>query len=361
MKLAFDISKTYAVVLEGGGARGAYQVGAWRALKENGVKFNAVAGSSVGALNGAMMAMDDLALAENLWNDMKFSRVMDVDDRQMQALLKGKFSELDIADLRKTLKRIFSEKGIDVTPLRNLIKSTVDCDKIRNSPIRFFICTYSITDRKELELEASKLGNEELCDMLLASAYFPAFKHELLGGKKYTDGGVTNVLPLSPLVSRGYKDIISIRLYGYGIEKRIRLPKGTTVTEIAPYTGLGNTLNFDAEPCRRNYKLGYYDAMRMLYGLYGQLYYIDRTLSEKQAYDILCGVVLKDHDDMSLRSLHNELAKFCRNSGSKGDYYDVLVSFMESSAESLQIDQFGIYTDVELLKKLAIGGNYEKG
>lgn len=356
MKLQFDTGKTYAVALEGGGARGAYQVGAWRALAENGVKFNAVAGSSVGALNGAMMVMDDLALAEALWNNMTFSRVMDVDDREMKKLLSGQLLELNLKQVHEKAKRVISDGGFDVTPLKNLIKTTVDCEKIRSSPVRFFICTHSLTDRKALELDAAKLKDDELCDMLLASAYFPAFKHEPLGGKMYTDGGVSNVLPLSPLVSRGYKNIIAIRLYGLGVEKRVRLPKGTVVTEIAPSRDLGNMLNFDAAACKKNYRLGYLDAMRLLYGLYGNRYYIDRTLSEKQAYDILCSVILTKNPDteLSLRTLHEQLTRFSKESGAKGDYYDVLVAFMEKSAERLKIDELGVFTDVGLLEKIGL-------
>jgi len=55
MKPVIDLSKEYGLALEGGGARGAYQIGAWKALKEAGVKINAVAGTSVGALNGALI------------------------------------------------------------------------------------------------------------------------------------------------------------------------------------------------------------------------------------------------------------------------------------------------------------------
>ena len=66
MELKLDTSKTYAIALEGGGARGAYQVGAWKALSEAGIKYNAVSGTSVGALNGALMAMRDLDGAEKL-------------------------------------------------------------------------------------------------------------------------------------------------------------------------------------------------------------------------------------------------------------------------------------------------------
>jgi NTE family protein len=43
----------YGLVLEGGGAKGSYQIGACQAMQELGVEFGAVAGTSIGALNGA--------------------------------------------------------------------------------------------------------------------------------------------------------------------------------------------------------------------------------------------------------------------------------------------------------------------
>ena len=49
MELKIDPSKTYAIALEGGGAKGAYQIGVWKALEEAGIRYNAVSGSSVGA------------------------------------------------------------------------------------------------------------------------------------------------------------------------------------------------------------------------------------------------------------------------------------------------------------------------
>ena len=51
MEPLLDLTKEYGLVLDGGGARGAYQIGAWTALEEAGVKVCAVAGTSVGALN----------------------------------------------------------------------------------------------------------------------------------------------------------------------------------------------------------------------------------------------------------------------------------------------------------------------
>ncbi|MFR4798878.1 MAG: patatin-like phospholipase family protein, partial [Lentihominibacter sp.] len=59
--------KKTALVLSGGGSRGAYEIGVWKALKTLGIQIDMVMGTSVGAINGAMIVQDDLNLAENLW------------------------------------------------------------------------------------------------------------------------------------------------------------------------------------------------------------------------------------------------------------------------------------------------------
>ena len=73
-----DLTKEYGIVLEGGGAKGAYQIGAWKALKEAGVRIKGVAGTSVGALNGAFICMDDIERAEYVWKHITNSSVMKV-------------------------------------------------------------------------------------------------------------------------------------------------------------------------------------------------------------------------------------------------------------------------------------------
>ena len=57
MRFQLDLTKEYGIVLEGGGARGSYQIGAWKALREAGIKIRGIAGASVGALNGALICM----------------------------------------------------------------------------------------------------------------------------------------------------------------------------------------------------------------------------------------------------------------------------------------------------------------
>ena len=122
MELKLDTSRVYAIALEGGGARGGYEIGAWKALEEAGVRYNAVSGSSVGALNGAMMAMRDLARAEELWKNIRFSQVMDVDDALMERVMKRELRDFD--EFKTVLRRareIIREGGFDVEPLKRLL------------------------------------------------------------------------------------------------------------------------------------------------------------------------------------------------------------------------------------------------
>ena len=86
MRFQLDLTKEYGIVLEGGGARGSYQIGAWKALREAGIKIRGIAGASVGALNGALICMDDLEKAEKIWENIRYSQVMDVDDTVIETV-----------------------------------------------------------------------------------------------------------------------------------------------------------------------------------------------------------------------------------------------------------------------------------
>ena len=173
-----DTSKEYGLVLEGGGAKGAYQIGAWKALKEAGVKINAVAGTSVGALNGALICMDELEMAQQMWSNLTYSQVMDVDDTRMEQLMEG---EAPFWEAVKDAFRHMSEGGVDVTPLKDMLDKVVDEEKIRNSSIDIFIKTFSVDAMKELDIDLKQVEPGLMKDFLLASAYiFPLFKNEKL-------------------------------------------------------------------------------------------------------------------------------------------------------------------------------------
>ena len=337
MKLLLDLTKEYGLVLDGGGARGAYQIGAWKALREAGVHINAVAGTSVGALNGALICMGDLEKAEKIWSEMTFSRVMDVDDVWMERLFQG---EQRLADILPEIRRILAEGGVDVTPLRRLIHETVDEKKIRESGIEFCMTTFSLSEFRKLELSISDIPEGRLEDFLLASAYLIGFRNEKLEGRRYLDGGLADNVPVAPLVERGYKDIIEIRIYGPGREPRVKLPEDAEIYRIGPRVRLGSILEFDGRRSRQNMKIGYYDAKRMLYGLEGIIYYIDQEYSDEWYERRMRDVSELEEAELAFR------LKIAPGYTDKEIYLAVL----EASAKQLQVPKYRIYTVDELRK-----------
>ena len=355
MKLQLDNTKTYAIALEGGGAKGAYQIGVWKALDEAGIKYNAVSGTSVGALNAALMCMGNLERAIGLWRDIRLSKVIDMDESSEQGFKKLMNGEIELEDIHQLIPQaieIIKNRGLDVAPLRAWVREVVDADVIHASPVELFISTVSLSDRKGLELRLNDLEENEICDMLLASAYHPSFRMEKLGGKLYADGGFVDALPLHVLVQNGYKDIIAVRLPGMGWEKRFKMPSDVHVTDIHTNSDLGFILNFDAELSRRNIEIGYYDAQRVLYGLYGKEYYIDRSMSDREALDLL--IRLYDRDGRNLRRLlEQRLPRLAKKlSVSDGDYYELLIAILEFRAQKQELEKFRLYTDRELIEIL---------
>lgn len=378
IKLQLDPTKEYGIVLEGGGAKGAYQVGAWAALLEAGIKIKGIAGTSVGALNGALMCMDDLREAEKLWDNISWSQVMDIDDTLIEQWKARDFSSLSLHELLAEGKRILKDRGLDITPLKQLIERTIDEDKIFQSDKEFFVSTISLSDRKPLIVNMKEVAEGEMKDMLLASAYLPGFKRERLGGKLYADGGGANNVPVDVLADRGYKDIIVIRIYGlgYDTEKSFVIPEDVSLYHIAPRQNLGGILEFDKKKTRRNRKLGYLDGKRLLYGLAGKRYYIDASGSEAYYFDkmmseaellkgyLMRGILQEELEEPLGYRKYTEVI-FPRLAQEFGlekdwDYRDLYVSVLEHLAGKLRISRMRVYSVPELLMKIHHGLNKSK-
>ena len=371
MELKLDLTKEYGIVLEGGGAKGAYQIGAWKALREAGVRIKGIAGASVGSLNGALICMDDLEKAEDIWKNIEYSRVMDVSDETIKALKKKDFKALNMQEILNSGFQFIKDGGFDVTPLKNLIAEVVgDESRIRESDRELFAMTYSVSEHKELAVDVKSGEEGSVKDMLLASAYFLAFKNEKLGGKRYRDGGGFNNVPLGVLLDKGYEDIIVIRIYGWGFdsEKVTKIPEGANVYHIAPRQDLGGILEFDKKQSRKNMTLGYFDAKRFLYGLAGRIYYIDAPGSEPYYFDkmmseleLLKIYVEEDLDQETRESLKSYrmftetlFPRMAVEFKLKDDwnYRDLYIAILEDLAKRLKINRFQIYTVDRLIGKI---------
>jgi len=74
----------YGLVLEGGGAKGSYQIGAYEAIFQCGLEVNAISGTSIGAINGAMIAQGDFPLCKSLWEDISYSKIIVASDEDIR-------------------------------------------------------------------------------------------------------------------------------------------------------------------------------------------------------------------------------------------------------------------------------------
>lgn len=364
----FDFSKEYGIVLEGGGAKGAYQIGVWKALLDYGVKIKGVAGVSVGALNGALICMGDYERAEELWKNINYSSIMKVDDDEMFKLVNRRFKDINIQTVTKHSRKILIGGGFDASPLRQLLEKNVDEKKIRESDIEFIMGTFNLSNMKAMEVSAKESEEGTLTDYLMASSNFPLFKNAKLHGKTYLDGGLTNNVPIDMLINRGYKNIIVIRIYGIGVEKRIKIPEDVKLTYIAPKIHLCNVLEFDSKKAVRNINLGYYDAVRMLKALAGNEYYIESQKKEKDYLDALTSpeeeelkrILFADRPELSaggsilrkcLDEIYPQLALQLKL-GKDWKYRDLYYAVLEYSAKKVKIQKYKLYTEQEFCLQL---------
>lgn len=353
MELKIKADVPCALALEGGGARGSYQIGAWRAIREAGVHIAAVSGASVGALNGAMIAMGDLERAEEIWRSVHYSKVIEAED-EIMAMLRGELKGLDLRAAVRQVGTVLHNRGFHAGPLYNWIKQVVSEPQLRGSDTELYIVTYSVSEQKKLELRARDLADGEIYDMLLASAYMPIFKSEKLGGKRYLDGGWTDAVPVNVLVKNGYENIIVVRLLGPGVRRPVRIPAGTEIHTVVPRDNIGGMLDFDGERSVKNMTLGYYDTKRVLYGLKGDSWYIDSRWSEREAYEYLMHRVRQSSGQLgfcpTLRQIHEKIlpALSRRLSAGRDDYLSIAAAYLEQAAKQAGAERMSIYTEKEL-------------
>lgn len=250
-----------AIVLGGGGARGAYQLGFWKALREYDITYDLVVGTSIGAINGAVMAIGDFDIAEKLWREINVDGIMR-DGINLELSLQSLFRQR--AKLIPFLKSYINFRGADTTPLRNLILQTVDEEKLRASSTDFGLVTLELPSLKPHKLLTHDIPSGKLDEFLMASsACFPAFPIEEIDGKYYIDGGYYDNLPIDFALSCGADEIIAVEL-SHDEPTHPEYQNRKNIICISPSEPLGNFLNFDRKLIDRNIELGYRDTMHKL-------------------------------------------------------------------------------------------------
>lgn len=252
-----------ALVLAGGGARGSYQVGVWRALTELGWKPDLITGTSVGSLNGAMFALDLYETARDMWLSIRSQDVMELPEQ-----------DADLSELHRFLREVVRQGGMDVTPLEEIVERVLNEDALRASPIDFGLVTVEQRGLRPRELPLKDIPRGKVKDYLLASAAcFPALRAHSIDGVNYLDGGYRDNMPTALAQKMGAEELVCVDLEGVGITLPNRT--GLPTTMVRSYWELGDILHFDPDTARRNVELGYYDTLRAFGRVRGCAYAVD--------------------------------------------------------------------------------------
>ena len=353
----------YGLALEGGGAKGAFHMGAVKALLEEGYEFGGVTGTSIGALNGAIIAQGDFEAGYRLWESIDAAALFDIEEKQYRKLLDRKIDKELLVKLAARMKDIIEKKGIDTGKMRQVAESIISEEKLRGSVTDYGLVTVSITDLKPMELYKEDIPEGKMIDYIMASASFPGFKMNPIEDKYFIDGAFYDNCPVNLLARKGYKEIIAVRTYGLGINQNLKY-KNVKVMDIFPSEDLGGTLDFNKELIKRNLQLGYYDTMRMLKGLKGKKYYIT-PWNEEEAFELFShlpemavlelGKLLKVKEMPVKRMLFEGIIPrlvYLLKLNSASEYQDVLLSLLEELALEYEMERFRIYSKDEFIDGL---------
>ncbi len=324
----------YGVALEGGGARGAYHIGAIKALIENGYKISAVVGTSIGALNAAIVAQGDFDKLYKYWINITSTDLFDINAEDVSKLVNRKVDMSLIKKIAEYVKEATINKGIDTTKYKEIIDALIDEKKLRKSKVDYGLVTVSLTDRKPLELYKEDIQEGMISSYIMASSYLPVFKSEKIQDKVFIDGGFYNNCPIDMLLKKGYKDIIEIRTKAIGLYRKIKTDKDVNIISISPSESLGSILLVDKEVINKNIKMGYYDALRVIKKLKGRKYYIN-DLNKNVAFDIFDKLT----DDQIFKIAKNSI-KFSNDKEAKKLLFETILPEMAKKIKLLKANSY---------------------
>ncbi|HBF4441233.1 TPA: patatin-like phospholipase family protein [Clostridioides difficile] len=274
------------LVLEGGGTKGAYQIGAYKALRELGIEFQGVTGTSIGALNGAYIIQNDIEVMEDIWLNYDYTHFMNIDRETYERFKNVDFTTKNLNAVFELINKARKNEGIDISPLRQLMETTLNEDIIRKSKKDFGLVTVW-WDKKinPYPLYIEDIPKGRLIDYLIASSSLPIFQTNMMDDKLYLDGMFCDNMPIGLLEDKGYEDVVVIRLIDDFIGKmNLNRHQNINIKTIIPSEYLGGSLNKDRDNVEKNIRLGYLDTMKAYERCTGIKYYFDIEYKYNEEY-----------------------------------------------------------------------------
>lgn len=325
------------LALEGGGVRGSYQAGAYIAFLECGIKIDGVCGTSIGALNGAVIASGKGADLPKIWRNSNMGEIFGFTSEYVEAIKKNKIDLKYFKLLIKNILNIIINKGIELNGVKELIDQNLDIDTLLNSDIDFGLVTVRLKDLKPIYLFKKDMEKDKIKDYIIASCYLPIFKMEkLIDDNYYLDGGFYDVGPVNMLLEKGYKKVYLIKIHGIGIRRKY--DNNADVVVIEPKRSLGGVLDLDPKRINENIKMGYYDALRVLKNLDGDNYVF--KVKEKKYFNWLNRKVPKYE--------YRRVKHFLNGTNIK----DTTIKALEYIMKKEEFNYYEIYNVKKVIKKI---------
>ena len=258
------------LVLAGGGARGAYQIGVWKGLKEIGIDkyISVVSGTSIGALNAVLFCQGNLDIAEEIWCNISNDKILPAD--QLELIKKGILLTIGSKNLnliKKYIPKAIEDGDISRDGLLDIINSSIELNSInRNKKTCYATCT----EIPKIEAKYFKLNNyneEGIKKILLATSALPlVYGSEDIEGRRYLDGGIVDNLPIQPVYGEGC-DIIIVVPLDKNICLNRKLYPNAKIVMIRPSEiedGFEGIIDFNGDNARSKIKIGYDDVINQI-------------------------------------------------------------------------------------------------
>ncbi|WP_297639751.1 patatin-like phospholipase family protein [uncultured Clostridium sp.] len=270
------------LVLGGGGARGAYQIGVWKALRELEIDkyINIISGASIGALNAMLYTQGDIQLADKVWNSVTTEKILPTDSIN---LLKRSFlvsiGSKNMDFIKRYIPKVLDGGNISRSGLENIIDETLDFDLIKSKGMKIYIVCTEIPKIKARYFLINKESNERIKKILHASAAIPMiFESENIDGIDYIDGGIADNVPIEPVYYEKCDLIIVVGLMrGYRVDRNIY--SESQILEIIPSEMeegfIDGALNFTEENSKQRMEVGYNDTINQIKPIINLLTYIN--------------------------------------------------------------------------------------
>lgn len=268
-----------ALVLSGGGSRGAYQLGVYKALKRLGIKFDIITGTSIGALNGAIFTMGDYRKGKKLWYKISSNELFS-------------YSFKDFSEYPRIAKDMIKNKGLSFEKAEEILASVLNEKQIRKSKIDYGLVTYNLKSKTPKVVRKNDVPQGKLISYILASATcFPIVKKKNIDGEYYVDGGYYDNLPINLAIDMGADEIIAVDLDSIGLKQKVK-DEEVKIDYIKNTDSKDFMLYFDPINSKKIARIGYNDTMKYFKKMEGKKYTFKKGSLDKN-YDNISEYYIK--------------------------------------------------------------------